>query len=42
MGYLIATNIRNMVLEYIAAQLEAEEIRKRKEDKGLDSLLEAA
>ena len=42
MGSLIATNIVDLVLEQRVVRLEAEALRKRKEDKGVDTLFGTA
>ena len=41
-GSLIATNIRDLVTEQRAAQLETETLWRRNKDKGVDTLLGAA
>ena len=38
-GYLISTNLGDLVTDKRAARLEAETLRKRKEDNGVDTLL---
>ena len=42
MGYLIATNLGDLVFDQKASRIEAEALREHKEDKGVDSFLGVA